>query len=400
MPHRPGWARDEPGQPRADPASRPPAAPRAARSACRSRPGSLHSVITADVRHAVCAAAAAGGLPAAVPATGLPSAGTQPDDASTLRPMPPALGGRPGRYVSTLPYLLAAPGTAPGQVAAILAARLARLDWIAEATGATGHLTITVTDEALAGLAVRIPQARDCAASDILRGLKVPAPQVADLAAAPSWPQARAQVTAEATARLARKAGAEIYPERLPPAPPRASPGSNPVTAALAYAGRDAVRYALIRRTRGGPDGTGGQLPVRHHPGNPAYAVRYAHAHAASTLRQAADLGLGAGPVSEFAPCLLTHPAERALLGVLSWLPERVAWAARIARPAEFARYLEELARTYRDCRESCPALPFGGRAAPRDRPATRARLWLVTAAAAAIAAGLDLLGISAPARL
>ncbi len=71
-----------------------------------------------------------------------------------------------------------------------------------------------------------------------------------------------------------------------------------------------------------------------------------------------------------------------------------------MARPAEFARYLEELAGTYQDCRENCPALPFGGRAAPRDQPAIRARLWLVTAAATAIAAALDLLGIGAPARL
>jgi arginyl-tRNA synthetase len=97
---------------------------------------------------------------------------------------------------------------------------------------------------------------------------------------------------------------------------------------------------------------------------------------------------------------MLTHPAERALLGTLSWLPERVAWAARSRRPGEFARYLEELAAAYLDCRETCPALPFGGRGAPRDQPATRARLWLVTAAAAAIAAGLALLGVSAPDRL
>ena len=70
------------------------------------------------------------------------------------------------------------------------------------------------------------------------------------------------------------------------------------------------------------------------------------------------------------------------------------------ARPAEFARYLEELAGAYQDCRESRPALPYGGLRAPRDQPATRARLWLVTAAGTAIAAGLGLLGITAPDRL
>ena len=380
------------------------------------RPGSLHSVITTDVRRAVWAAAqtaaaagelpvpawhtAAGELPPALPAAGQRDAGARPADASTLRPVPPALGGGPGRYASTLPYLLAAPGTAPGQVAAILAARLAGLDWIAEATGAAGHLTITVTGEALAALAVRIPQAPDCARSDILRGLRLPAPAAGGLASAAGWRQAQARLAAEVTARLAERAGAEIYPERLPPAPAPAPAASTEIAAALAYAGPDAVRYALASRSRGWRAGERAELPVRHHPGNPAYAVRYAHAHAASTLRQAADLGLGAGPAAEFAACPLSHPAERALLGALSWLPERVAWAARIARPAGFARYLEELAGAYQDCRESCPALPSGGRRAPRDRPATRARLWLVTAAATAIAAGLDLLGISAPARL
>lgn len=362
-------------------------------------------MITADVRHAVWAAArqaaAAGEIPPPGPASGQRGTGTRPDDASTLRPVPAALGGGPGRYASTLPYLLAAPGQAPDQVAAILAASLVRLDWIAEATPATGHLTITVTRDALAALAVRIPGALDCARSDILRGLRVPAAATAaDLAGAPGWAQAHAAVTAAVTARLAGKAGAELVPQRRPLGPRQAPAPRSPVAAALADAGSDAVRYALVCRSHGWRDGERAELPVRYHLVNPVYAVRYAHAHAASTLRQAADLGLGAGPAAQFVPCLLTHPAERALLDALSWLPERVAWAARIRRPAEFARYLEGLAGAYQDCRESRPALPYGGLRAPRDQPATRARLWLVTAAGTAIAAGLGLLGITAPDRL
>ena len=102
----------------------------------------------------------------------------------------------------------------------------------------------------------------------------------------------------------------------------------------------------------------------------------------------------------EQAPPTSGDPLERALLGAMSWLPERVAWAARRGQPGEFARYLAELADAYHDCREHCPALPFGGHSAPRDPDTTRARLWLVTAARTAIAAGLDLLGVSAPDRL
>ncbi len=354
-------------------------------------------MITADIRRATWdaaqAAAAAGELPPVITSP----ARNQPVDASTLRPVPRA----PGQYTSTLPYRLAAPGAAPARIAAILASRLTSLPWIARATATTGHLTITVTDAALAALAVRVAQADDCARSDILRGMTVPAPATAaDLAASPSWQDARARLTAEITGRLASKAGAKIFSERLAPADSRRPQRSAPVAAALAYAGHDAVRYALISRADGWPDGTSVELLVRYHLSNPVYAVRYAHAHAASTLRQAADLGLGAGDADQFAARLLSQQHERALLGAMSWLPERVAWAARRGRPGEFARYLAELAGAYHDCRENCPALPFGGHSAPRDPGTIRARLWLVTAARTAIAAGLGLIGVSAPDRL
>jgi arginyl-tRNA synthetase len=361
-------------------------------------------VITAEVRRAVWDAAQDAIATGELPETITPASNT-PDDPSTLRPVTPPRGGRPGRYVSTLPYHLAAPGTTPHQAAALLAARLETQPWIAAATATAGHLTVTVTGEALANLAIRIPQVQDCAASDILRGLTVPGPRPADLRAAPTWQDARTQLAAEVTGNLARTAGAEILPERTSPPPPpgppeQRSPDDSPVAAALAYAGPDAVRYALLSGAPGRRPGGGVGVPVRYHLDNPVYAVRYAHAHAEATLRQAADLGLAPGAAAEFAPRLLSQPAERALLGALSWLPERVAWAARSRRPGEFARYLEELAGSYHDCRESCPALPFGGRSAPRDPPAIAARLWLVTAAAAAIGAGLALTGISAPARL
>jgi arginyl-tRNA synthetase len=349
-------------------------------------------VLTADVRRVIRAAAqdaaAAGDLPALQPPPG------EPADPSTLRAVPAGHGGGPGRYASTLPYLLAAAGgTHPGNAAAILAARLTGVSWIAGVSFADGHLTVAVTEEALAGLAVRIPMAGDCARSDILRGLVLPAP-------APGEHDARVRVVEEITRRLAAEAGARIFTERAGHGQTPADGCTGPGPAALGYAGRDAVRYALITAVGGRTQGTTVELPVKQNLDNPVYAVRYAHAHAAATLRQAADLGLGLGEVAEFVPRLLAHRSERALLGALSWLPERVARAARRGLPGDFARYLEELAGAYHDCRESCPALPFGGRAAPGDERTTAARLWLVTAARTAIAAGLGLLGISAPDRM
>jgi arginyl-tRNA synthetase len=350
-------------------------------------------VLTADIRHAVWAAARdaanAGELPAMIPP------GSRPADPSTLRPAGPA------RYASTLPYLLATPGCPPRQAAQALAARVAAQPWISAVTP-TGHLTVTVTDDALTALAVRITRAADPAASDILRGLLVPAAPPADLPAAPGWAEAAGRLTAEVTTRLAHAAGAEIDNERLrpphSPAPPPAP--SVPIHKALAHAGPDPLAWALLTHRPGWQPGSLADLPVRRSLGNPVYAVQYAHAHAASTLQQAADLGLSRGEAVVFAPALLGQPAERALLGALSWLPERVAWAARRGRPGDFARYLGELAGAYQDCREQCPALPFGGHSAPRQEDMIRARLWLVSAAGAAIAAGLALLGISAPDRL
>jgi arginyl-tRNA synthetase len=362
-------------------------------------------MLTADIRRATWEAAeeavALGDLPRMIAPD---KRGGGPADPSTLRPAgtPSGLGSagqEAASYASTLPYLLSTPAIAPARVAAILARHLDGLPWIASTTATTGHLVITVTAAALAGLAVRIPRAADCAASDILHGLRIPAPAVPPLESAPSWAQAQSWVTADVICRLGRKAGADLYTARLTRGQ-SVAPSQFSLAAALDYAGRDAVRYALISHGAGWQPDSAAGLPVRYDRANPVYAVRYAHAHAASTLRQAADLGLGRGDAAEFVPRLLGHPCERALLGAMSWLPERVAWAARRGRPGEFTRYLEELAGAYHDCSEHCPALPFGGHRAPQDPGTTRARLWLVTAARTALAAGLDLLGVSAPDRL
>ena len=159
-------------------------------------------------------------------ATGLPDADP------LLRP-----GPAPGRYASSLPFRLARRGQDPREVAADLAARLRGEPWIeaAEATGA-GYLTVTVTHDALAGLAVRIAEAGPaCAASDALRGRTVPAPPPPDLAAEPGWPEARAALAIHLTACLASAAGATLffYPERAvvpPPAPDPPPAGLPPET--------------------------------------------------------------------------------------------------------------------------------------------------------------------------
>jgi len=360
-------------------------------------------VITADLRRAILAAAGS------------------TDGDPQLRP-----AGGPGRYASSLPFRLATPGQDPRAVAARMAARLETEPWIATAEVAgAGYLTVTVTPDALAALAVRIPRAGPaCAASDALRGRTVPDPPPADPLTEPTWPRARAVLAAQLTARLATTAGATLFfPERTslpPPAPPflptaqngpvvaavayadadagpvlaavaYADADAGPVLAAAAYAGPDAVRFALARM----PPGAAAPEPAlvaRHVLANPAYAVRYAHAAAAAVLRWAA--ALGTSPAG-FRPRLLAELSgseELALLDAASWLPERVALAARRGRPDEFAGYLEELAARTIDTMNTTGFTTISS--------ISSERLWLADAARTALAAGLGLLGVGAPSRL
>lgn len=307
----------------------------------------------------------------------------------------PAPGGAPGSYATSLPFLMASEaGAKPAKIAAGLAGRLRGESWIeaARVTGG-GYLTVTVTDRALAGLAVRVAEAGDaCAASDALRGTSVSAPASDDPASAPTWAAARRLVADAVTGRAAQCCGAtlDIRPVR------RAPPGQAPA-AAVAFAGQDPVRYALARSASAGAEPIDAARLVTGGLESPFFLVRYAHAQAASVLRWAGDLGIGRG---QFHAELLSHAGELELLAAMSWLPERVAAAARRRRPDVLARHVERLASRWLDCAEGHPALPFGGRQAPGDRAEASARLWLAAAAQAAIAAGLRLLGVAAPMRI
>jgi arginyl-tRNA synthetase len=374
--------------------------------------------LSAALATAAAAAVASGGL------TDDGGLGADPGLAvGTWRPVPSEVGGGPGSYATTLPFVLAHRLAAdPARVAAVLAAALRPV--LAEAeisdisvTGG-GYLSLTLTPDTLARLAVRISQAGPgCARSQAMDGVRVSAPRDARLASARDWADAWPRLTAEQGGRLAEAAGAEVT--WVPLLPEKNAPGEcGPVAEAVAYAGEDAVRFALSRLA-GGP---ASRLPRAHEPGlapramaaqhlgNPAYAVRYAHAHAASALRQAADLGLPELDVERFQPRLLAHPSERVLLDAMSWLPERVAGAARRRQPHVVAAYLEDLASRYLDWQEACPVMrPGSVPPGPDPRPAGRlpaggeliqARLQLASGARTVLGTGLRLLGIAAPSRM
>jgi arginyl-tRNA synthetase len=314
----------------------------------------------------------------------LAAAGSGAED-PLLRP-----GPVPGSYTTALPFRLTSD---PREAATRLAGKLRAEPWIAQAEVAgPGFVTVTVSHHTLTRLAIRIAQAGPaCAASDALAGRTVTAPAEAPLAllisGSPSWPQAREALAAQLTGRLAATAGALIHPERAP-VPPSPSPPRGPVADAVDFAGADAVRFALARMPPGGEPPDPADV-ARHVLANPAYAVRYAHAAAAAVLRWA--VALGTRPAG-FTPRLLAEPGELALLDALSWLPERVAVAARRGRPDEFAGYLAELAARTIDT--------ISTSSFTKVADISSERLWLADAARTGLAAGLGLLGIGAPGRL
>jgi arginyl-tRNA synthetase len=192
-----------------------------------------------------------------------------------------------------------------------------------------GFITISLTREALANIAVEVARAgQNCVKSDALRGRTVPGAAKASLASAPDWEHARAALAAELTATLAAAAGATLEHPHTPPPPA----GSNQEIAhAIAFAGQDAVRFTLARTPPGTKQAPDPAIIARHVQSNPAYAVRYAHAAAVAVLRWAridpADPELTRGLPGGFRPRQLAAArtglaAGLGLLGITA--PDRI----------------------------------------------------------------------------
>ena len=279
---------------------------------------------------------------------------------------------------------------------------------LAAAAGAT----LTVTDDHDAGRAR--PRASLPSWASPLPGAERARPQVGSPPTlTPATPSSVTPAPTPVTPTLTPATPSSVTPAPTPVTPALTpathtpvTPAPTSVTAGVAFAGLDAITYALARIPPERPVAPDPAGWARHDLANPAYAVRYAHSCAASTLRWAAALDLVTGEAAAVQPGSLAHPRERALLAALSWLPERVARAARRGRPHEFTAFLEELAETYQACRVACPAWPERGHdgarrdGLPGDARTLRARLWLTRAAATGLAAGLMLLGVDAPSRL
>ncbi|GAA1944145.1 arginine--tRNA ligase [Agromyces allii] len=161
-----------------------------------------------------------------------------------------------------------------------------------------------------------------------------------------------------------------------------------------AWLGTDALRYTLARYPADSPLTIDPEILTRRTNDNPVFYVQYAHARTSAVDRNAASVGVDR---SSFAPELLEHETESALLGALQEFPRIVAQAAELREPHRVARYIEELAGLYHRWYDNCRVLPLG------EEPIGdlhRTRLWLNDATGQVIRNGLDLLGVSAPERM
>ncbi|GAA1946935.1 arginine--tRNA ligase [Microbacterium deminutum] len=160
------------------------------------------------------------------------------------------------------------------------------------------------------------------------------------------------------------------------------------------WLGTDALRYSLARYPADSPLTLDPELLRKRTNDNPVFYVQYAHARTHNVARNAVASGVDR---SEFAPELLTHETESALLGALQEFPRIVAFAAEVREPHRVARYLEELAGLYHRWYDNRRVIPLG------DEPVEavhHTRRWLNDATGQVLRNGLGLLGVDAPERM
>ncbi|PNL17742.1 arginine--tRNA ligase [Micrococcus sp. FDAARGOS_333] len=165
------------------------------------------------------------------------------------------------------------------------------------------------------------------------------------------------------------------------------------------WLGRDALRYDLARYPADSPITIDPELLRSATNDNPVFYVQYAHARACNAAETAAAHDVDR---SAFDASLLTHPTEGELLAQLAEFPSVVGMAARLREPHRIARHLEVVAGAYHSWYAACRIVPApepdGTRGAVQD--VNRTRLWLNDATAQVLRNGLDLLGVSAPAKM
>lgn len=163
--------------------------------------------------------------------------------------------------------------------------------------------------------------------------------------------------------------------------------------------GRDAVRFTMLTRRNDQALEFDFAKVVEQSKDNPVFYVQYAHARAASVLRNAAEqvpgLATDADSLAGAPLSRLADSDELALVRTLAGWPRLVDAAAEAHEPHRIAFYLQDVAATFHGLwnkGNSEPALRF---IQPADHDLTRARLALVLATKTVIASGLAVMGVA-----
>ncbi len=161
----------------------------------------------------------------------------------------------------------------------------------------------------------------------------------------------------------------------------------------VAYVGADAARFLFLSRKSDSPLEFDLELVRKKSMDNPVYYVQYAHARVHSMLAKAREAGIT--PAVPGAACLehLNTPEDMLLCRLMERFPDMVAAAAENLAPHTVSGYLSELAAALHKYYTQHHVLSAGAEVAS-------ARLFLLSCVATTLAAGLDLLGVSAPERM
>ena len=172
--------------------------------------------------------------------------------------------------------------------------------------------------------------------------------------------------------------------------------------------GVDATRYLMLAKSSDQPIDFDIEVAKKKDASNPVYYVQYAHARICSILRKAADsadaAAAEAGEMSmdelaakvipadvDLSP--LTHESELALMRKMDDFGPLVAQAARDRAAFRLTHYAQDLASLFHSFYTNCHVIG-------EEEAVTNARLALVDATRIVLAKSLDLLGVTAPAKM
>jgi len=165
--------------------------------------------------------------------------------------------------------------------------------------------------------------------------------------------------------------------------------------------GRDAVRFMMLFRKNDASLDFDLAKVVEQSKDNPVFYVQYAHARCASVFRQARE----AFPEGDFSPqalggadlSLLADESEMDLVHRIAQFPRMAEAAAEAHEPHRVAFYLYDVASAFHSLWNKGKDLPQLRFVNQTDKDSTKARLALVHALKGVLAAGLAILGVTAP---